>query len=223
MTGAGVGQVGGVHVVLVGPMGAGKTTVGAGLAARLGRPLRDSDADLQASRGIRGREMAAREGVEALHRWEAEHLLGALAAPEPAVVAAAASVVEEPGCREALVRHFVVWLQAPARLLAARMSSGDHRRALTAGRLDALEALEALEARRAPWFASVADLVVDAAGTTPDEIVRTVLEALPADQQRIGPTPREPRGLAPRGGGGGDAPGSRPAQGVPSRDRTAGP
>ena len=44
-------------------MGVGKTTIGAGLAARLGRPLRDSDRDLQAAQNIRGRELARRDGV----------------------------------------------------------------------------------------------------------------------------------------------------------------
>jgi shikimate kinase len=202
-----------MHVVLVGPMGVGKTTVGAGLAARLGRRLRDSDADLQASRHIRGRELAARDGVDALHRWEARHLLDALAAPEPAVIAAAASVVDDPHCRRALAAPFVVWLRAPARALAARMSPSDHRRPLAApgttgdaGR--ALAALEGLEAERAPRFAAVADLAVDGAGVGPDDVVLTIIEGLPTDLQRIGGHP--------------DLPGAGGQRGLRSRGRTTG-
>lgn len=199
-----------MHVVLVGPMGVGKTTVGAGLAARLGRRLRDSDADLRASQHIRGRELAARDGVNALHRWEARHLLDALAAPEPAVIAAAASVVDDPRCRRALEAPFVVWLRAPARTLAARMSPSDHRRPLAApgGAGDAgqpLAALEGLEAERAPRFAAVADLEVDCAGVGPDDVVLAIVEGLPPDVQRIGGRPDLPgvrgrRGLRSRGG-----------------------
>ena len=103
-----------MHVVLVGPMGVGKSSVGRGVAEALGRPLRDSDDDLAAERGIRGRELAATEGVDALHAWEAEHLLRSLASAEPSVIAAAASVVDDPRAAAALAEPFVVWLRAPA-------------------------------------------------------------------------------------------------------------
>lgn len=179
-------------------MGVGKTTIGAGLAARLGRPLRDSDLDLEAARQIRGRELAQQDGVEALHRWEAEHLRGALADDEPAVIAAAASVVEDRACREALAGAFVVWLRASARTLAGRLSPADHRRSLVggtgtgtgtgtgSGAEAALEALAALEARRDPLFRQVADVAVDAGGAAPDEVAQAVLRTLPPDLQRIG-------------------------------------
>jgi shikimate kinase len=211
-------------------MGVGKSTIGAGLAARLGRPLRDSDADLQATRHIRGRELAAREGVDALHRWEAEHLLRAVGSPEPSVVAAAASVVDDPRVREALRRPFVVWLRAPARALAARMSPSDHRRPLAAAGSEgaagtagapapdgAIEAVEALEAERGPRYASVADLEVDTGGVLPDDVVLTVLDALPPGLQRVGRAPGPPEANArPR------APGSGAAAGVRSPGRAHG-
>ena len=66
------------HIVLVGLMGSGKTTVGAALAAALDVPLRDSDADIERERGLRGRDIAERDGIEALHALEARHLLDAL-------------------------------------------------------------------------------------------------------------------------------------------------
>ena len=180
-------------------MGVGKTTIGAGLAARLGRPLRDSDRDLQAAQNIRGRELARRDGVEALHRWEAEHLLGALDDEEPAVVAAAASVVDDPACREALADAFVVWLQAPARILVSRLSPADHRRPVVAGGPGAgadaaLEAYETLEARRDPLFRQVADATVDAGGAAPDEVVPVVLDTLPPGLRLIGSDPADQGG-----------------------------
>src|ERR671911_539129 len=102
------------HVVLVGGMAVGKTTVGWRVAVSLRRPLRDSDIDLEAARGTSGRELAERDGTAALHRWEADHLLRALASPEPQVVAAAASVVDDDRCLHALAAPFVAWLRAPA-------------------------------------------------------------------------------------------------------------
>jgi shikimate kinase len=169
------------HVVVVGSMAAGKSTVGRALAARLGRPFRDSDDDLEATRGLTGRALAEREGIDALHRWEAEHLRAALAGTRPAVVAAAASVVEDEACLAALRDPFVVWLRAPAGVLAQRIADGthadDHRRPLG----DAT-AVAALEAHRAGRFAAVADLTIDtvADGTTtsPDAIVATIVAAL---------------------------------------------
>ena len=169
------------HVVVVGSMAVGKSTVGRALAARLGRPFRDSDDDLEATRGLTGRALVEREGVDALHRWEAEHLLAALAGNRPAVIAAAASVVDEAAGLAALREPFVIWLRAPAAVLAQRVADGaradDHRRQLG----DAAAVAE-LEARRADRFAAVADLTIDtvADGTTtsPDAIAATILAAL---------------------------------------------
>jgi shikimate kinase len=210
-----------VHVVLLGSMGVGKSTIGAGLAARLGRPLRDSDADLAATRGLRGRELAAREGVEALHRWEIGHLRRALSSAEPAVIAAAASVIDDPGCRAALGGAYVVWLRAPAPTLAARLSPGDHRRPLTApggptGARDVVEAVAAVEARRAPRYRAVADLVVDTSGATPEEVALRVFGALPDGLARIGARAGTPTG------GPHDLPRPARRQGVRSRGRAPG-
>jgi shikimate kinase len=162
-------------------MAVGKSTVGRALAARLGRPFRDSDDDLAATRGLTGRALAERDGVDALHRWEAEHLLNSLARSQPVVVAAAASVVDDAACRAALREPFVVWLRAPATVLARRMESDtsaeDHRR-----RLGNVNAVAELEARRADRFGAVADLtidtVVDGTTTSPEAIVAAILGAL---------------------------------------------
>ena len=108
----------------------------------------------------------------------------------------------------------MVWLRAPARALASRMSPSDHRRPLAApGAADdattPLAALEALEAERAPRFAAVADLEVDSGGASPDDVVVAIIEALPTDVQRIGDN------LAPPGAGDRSdlrSPGHRPGQ-----------
>jgi shikimate kinase/catechol 2,3-dioxygenase-like lactoylglutathione lyase family enzyme len=165
------------HLVVVGPMAVGKTTVATALAGRLGRPLRDSDDDLAAERGTTGRDLAAAEGVAALHRWEADHLLGALAGPTPAVVAPAASTVDDPACRAALEPHVVVVLTAPAEVLAARMAPDDGRRSLGP---DTEAAVADLDERRAAAFRAVADVEIDTGTRTPAETVDAVADALAA-------------------------------------------
>lgn len=174
------------HLVIMGPMAAGKSTVGRALAAALDRPYRDSDDDLAAERGITGRALARAEGVGALHRWEARHLARALADPTPAVVAPAASTVEDAGLRRALADHVVVVLTARPDVLVARMRAGDWRRELGDDEADALDGVAAIARRRAPWFAEVADVVVDVSDLSPPEAVATVLRRLPASLRAPG-------------------------------------
>jgi shikimate kinase len=117
------------HIVVVGLMGSGKTTVGRELAARLGWPLRDSDPEIEAATGRTVRALRDELGVDAMHELEARQLLDALAAPGPAVVAPAASVIDVAACRAALRGPgvAVVFLTATPSTAAARFVSGDHR------------------------------------------------------------------------------------------------
>jgi len=166
------------HCVMVGLMGVGKSTVGAGVAARLGWAFRDSDADIRAATGLTVRELRDLEGVERMHAREARQLLDALAAPDPSVIGAAASVADVPDCLEALSAPdvLVVWLQASPQVLADRFaSSDDHRPAYGDSTEDFLA--RQLEARGAA-LASVADLSVDVTGRSPDQIAAVVVEAL---------------------------------------------
>lgn len=84
-------------VVLLGLMAAGKTSVATRLAELLGRPVRDSDRDLERRYGATAAEQYRRHGVEVLHAREASQLREALAARPAPVIAAAASVVDDPG------------------------------------------------------------------------------------------------------------------------------
>ena len=158
-------------IVIAGAMGAGKTTVGRALAARLGWPLADSDDDIERLTGRNGAAIAAEDGVEALHALEAEVLQQALQAPGPAVIDAAGSTVESSRCREALREVFVVWLDPPEDVLTERRQSGSHRRPI-----DETEARR-LARRRRGWLEEVADLRIEAP-LSPDEAVGRVMAAL---------------------------------------------
>lgn len=157
------------HIVLVGLMGSGKTTVGQALADGLGRPFHDSDADLLTRTGRSARDIAARDGVVALHALELEHLLDAVRATQPAVISAAASVIDTPQGRAALASSDarVAWLRIDPAVAAERVQTGSHRPD---------NDMEPQAARRDPWFATVAEVVVDVAADDAASIAARLLD-----------------------------------------------
>lgn len=165
------------HVVLVGLMGAGKTTVGERLAARLGWTWRDSDAEIELATGRTVRQLRDEEGVDPMHAREADQPLAALASDEPAVIGAAASVVDVEACRAALAAPGIVvaWLRVGSETLAARFGSRGHRPAYGD---DPAMFLADQAARREPVFRDLAAVIVDASDQAPDEVVARVLASL---------------------------------------------
>lgn len=156
------------HVVLLGLMGAGKTSIGTVVAERLGRPLIDGDERLAEITGGRtAAEIANERGLEALHALEAEAALAALAAADPAVIGPASSVCESAAVRDALAGHVVVWLRAPVDYLVANAVQKSHRPLLDRG--DPATLFEEQLAVREPLVLPLADLVVEVAELTVDE------------------------------------------------------
>jgi shikimate kinase len=164
----------GRHLVLVGLMGVGKTTVGEVIARRLGRELVDSDLRIEALTGRTVKQILDADGVAEMRRVEAEALFDALADDEPRVIAAAAGVVLDPDNRDRLnaADAEVVWLTADPALLAPRTATRAHRPWLDD---DAVGTLRRMEDERAPLYREVADRVVAVDGLTPDEIADRVL------------------------------------------------
>lgn len=161
-------------VVVLGLMGAGKSTVAGLMAGELGWAVRDSDRDLEAALGHTAAQLQQAEGTEALHALESRHLLDSLAARPPAVIAAAASTVEVPGCRTALGSAFVVWLDADPVVLAARFDAGPHRPHYG---VDQLVVLRAQDRARRPLFEAVADLRLDSGAMQPGPLAAAALRA----------------------------------------------
>jgi len=148
------------HVVLVGLMGVGKSTVGRRLAKELARPFADVDEQVELRAGLVIPRLFEERGEEAFRTLEAEVLADLLDRPEPLVVAAGGGAVTRAENRARLraARAVVVWLQASPAFLAAR--TDPTHRPLLAGD-DPAGALARLLAERRPLYEEVADLAVD--------------------------------------------------------------
>ena len=153
-------------VLIVGMMGAGKSSVGRATARLLGWPYFDNDDQVRRLAGVASPEVATTLGIEELHRLERAALDAVLAHPGPLVASAAGSVVDDGAWRE---QHgqgvLVVWLRARPETLLARVGAGASRRA------DARSATWTTStlARREPAFAALADLVIDVDERSVDE------------------------------------------------------
>lgn len=154
-------------------MGAGKSTIGVLLAEHLDQPFYDSDDLLAKATGRTAAQIADDEGLAALHAIEARVVLEALDRQEPAVIAVAASVVEDKAVRAVLARHTCLWFDADAATLAARQERGDHRRSLG----DPSAALGELKRHRDPVYAELALVRIDTAITDPDAALAAALGA----------------------------------------------
>jgi shikimate kinase len=157
------------HIVLLGPMGAGKTAVGRLLAAALERPFLDSDAEIERVAGRNSRQIAAAEGVVALHALEAEVFLAAVREPVSSVVAAAASVVDDDACLVDLASQTCVLLEAPADVLADRTDVPGHRRPTST------EERAALLRRREDRWREMSAVVIDTSLVDPAGAVALIL------------------------------------------------
>lgn len=162
------------HLVLVGMMGAGKSTVGRMLAHRLGCRLLDTDQLVERHTGRSVREIFAEDGEAAFRDLESQVLLRALAAEEPSVIAAAGGVVLREENRRALAASSVrvVWLRADAGVLAGRVRGGGHRPLLDG---DPEGVLRRLAGERDALYREVADAIISTDGRTPGEVAEAVL------------------------------------------------
>jgi shikimate kinase len=167
------------RVVLMGMMGAGKTTVGRVLAERLGCPYLDND---EAVRGMTGREPAeirASDGEDELHALESQALGWALAGTPPMVVGAAGYVAEDPRAPAMLAGDVTaVWLRARPETLRARIGSGAGRRAEATD----IAWIAQRVTEREPAYRALADLTIDVDDLTADQVADGVLDWLAAQR-----------------------------------------
>lgn len=162
------------HLVLVGMMGAGKSSVGRMLARKLDRPLLDSDEMIEQRSGRTVREIWATDGEAAFRAIETETLVDALASDEPSVVAAAGGVVLSAANRTALAASdaHVVWLLADVDLLVQRVKNGMHRPLLDE---DPEGMLRTMHHDREALYKEVADAIVSVDHRSVHDVTKAVL------------------------------------------------
>jgi shikimate kinase len=162
------------RILLIGMMGAGKSTVGHGLAERLGWDYLDSDEEILRRTGHTVPEIWRAQGEAAFRVQESKVLADAVDSEAPVVISVAGGAVLDPGNRE-LIRHagLVIWLRADVATLVRRVGSGAGRPLLDG---DPPSALARLAAERAPVYAALADAVIDVDTRTSEQVVDAVLE-----------------------------------------------
>jgi shikimate kinase len=162
------------HIVLVGMMGVGKSTVGRLLASQLSRPLYDSDDMIEERTGRTVREIWKTDGEPVFRVLETEALVAALASNEPAVIAAAGGIVLSEINRRALVDSdaHVVWLLADVELLLDRVRQGVHRPLLDT---DPRQTLRTMLESREPLYREVSDAIVSVDHRSASDVAKAVL------------------------------------------------
>ena len=169
----------GKAIALLGVRGAGKSTIGARLARRLGAKFIEVDQRIEQAAGLRLGEIFELHGEAYYRRLEREVISQLLADGKPLVLAAGGSIVNDPANYSLLrERAHTIWLRAKAEDHWNRViQQGDQRP--MAQNPHAFAELRALLTAREPLYAT-AHHVVDTSGRTPDEVVDAVAAAVRA-------------------------------------------
>lgn len=161
-------------VVLVGPPGAGKTTVGQRIAERLGVGFRDSDADVEDRAGKPVADIFVDDGEVRFRELERTAVAIALRTHD-GVLSLGGGAVLAPETRAALAGHIVVFLDADLPSAVARVGLGQGRPLVG---LNPRAQLRALLDQRLPLYREVATHTVDTSGRDVERVVDAVLSAL---------------------------------------------
>ena len=163
------------RVVLIGMMGAGKSTVGASLSRLTGWPYIDNDEVVEQLVGMPTRDLMQKQGVAAMRSAESAAAMEILTRPVPLIAGAAAGIVLDPVV-SAQVHDgaFVVFLRARIETLAKRVE-GTYRPWLGD---DPGATLHKLYEGREPLYVKLAHLVLDVDDTTPDADAKRILDVI---------------------------------------------
>ena len=167
------------HLVLIGLMGAGKTTVGLECARRLGRTFVDTDDLVTDNAHMTVEGIFAKEGEPRFREIERTVVADVCASPEALVIACGGGTVLDAENRRALrASGVVIWLRAPTATLLARVGDGSTRPLL---RDDPAGALQRLVRLREPAYESAAHACVDTDDLDVAAVAGRVLSVFEAD------------------------------------------
>lgn len=162
-------------LVLVGLMGAGKTSIGKRIAQRLGVPFTDADAEIEAAANMSIAEIFARDGEPAFRAGERRVIQRLLDGPIHVLATGGGAFMDPTTRARVRERGLSIWLRADIDVLLARVAKRRHRPLLNQG--DPREVLERLIAVRHPVYAE-ADLAVDSLAAPAETMVERVLDQL---------------------------------------------
>lgn len=165
------------NLVLVGLMGAGKTTVGNICAVRLERPFVDVDEVIEATTGCSVAEIFETEGEAAFRVRERDAIADVSSSPQPLVIACGGGAVLDAENRRRLrANGLVVWLRAEPSELARRLGDPAERgRRPLLGNGSPSGVLEDLADVRSPSYEASAEVSVDTNGRTVEQVADAVL------------------------------------------------
>lgn len=163
-----------VRVVLVGPMGSGKSTVGALLADAWGVTARDTDTDVEDLEGRTVAEIFVDSGEAHFRDLERKAVAEALATHD-GVLSLGGGAVLDPATRDLLVGHEVVFLKVGLTEAVKRVGLGTSRPLLLG---NVRSRIKALLDERAPVYRSVATLTVDTDELSPEDVAAVIVQAL---------------------------------------------
>jgi len=162
-------------LVLVGLMGAGKTTVGRRLAHQLGLPFLDADAEIEAAAGYSVSEIFARHGELAFRDGE-RRVIARLLSGAPMVLATGGGAYIDPDTRALIKeRGLSIWLRAEIDILMRRVGKRSNRPLLRQG--DPRQVMLDLMEKRYPIYGQ-ADLIIDSRDGPHDHMVKAIMAAL---------------------------------------------
>jgi shikimate kinase / 3-dehydroquinate synthase len=189
--------VSGPLIVLVGPMGVGKSTVGELLAERLGTVYRDTDADVVAAAGKSIPEIFFDEGEERFRALERQAVRDSLAR-HPGVLALGGGAILDESTRALLAGHRVVYLSMDVDAAVKRVGLNTARPLLAVN--PRRQWRELMEARR-HLYEEVAGATVATDERTPEEVAQAVLDATELPERTVGTVPsgRENTGMSEQG------------------------
>ena len=160
-------------VVLVGPMGAGKTTVAGLLADAWGTTMRDTDADIVTAEGREIADIFVDSGEDAFRALERAAVAEALATHD-GVLALGGGAVLDAATRELLADHHVVFLRVGLSDAVKRVGLGTARPLLLG---NVRGRIKTLLDERTPVYESVATVVVDTDGRTPEDVAQEIIDS----------------------------------------------
>jgi shikimate kinase len=151
------------NLIFIGPMGAGKTTVGRHVAELLAMPFHDLDHEIEAHTGAAISLVFDLEGEAGFRRRESAALAEVAAGSGIVLSTGGGAVLAEENRRLLHERGFVIWLDATIEAQLARLARDRQRPLLNAP--DRRARLERLAIERGPLYAEIADLRIPSTGT----------------------------------------------------------